>query len=338
MRSERFETPGYVRLDVDNECGSVEVVAGETAATEIELSSDRGGSELVEGTRISVRPAHGGSAVAVAVPHRKHRFLRGEDVRVTVRVPLGTELGVRTASADVDAAGVFGNVEVETASGDVDLDEGAEVRLRSASGNLRVGAAQSLNARSASGEVLAGRVAGRASMQTTSGGVRLGGADSEVKVETVSGTLTVDLAERGVTAKSVSGDVRVWCVADGDVVLQTVSGDASVGVAPGRAVEVDAQSLSGRLSSEIELDGAPSGLGGPAGRVRIKFNSVSGDLRLSRAAPPSPPTSRKAEDEPGRRAGAPAAPEAPTGPAPADAGLPAGPAGADPPPPPVAGA
>jgi hypothetical protein len=317
MRSERFDTPGYVELVVDNQCGAVEVTAIESTTTEIEVSSDHDGSDFVRSTRIEGRAARGGMHILVHVPHRKHRFLSSEDVRVSVRLPLAADLVVRAVTADVDAAGVFGKVDIDTASGDVDVDEGGEVRLKSASGNLSVGAAQALHARSASGDLLVGRLVDRSSMQTTSGNLRVGGAATEVRMETVSGSLAVDVAERGLSARSVSGDVRVSCVANGEVVVQTVSGDVEVGVAPRRSVEVDAQSLSGHLSSEIDLDGGPGVVGGePAGRVRVKFNSVSGDLRLVRAAEPEPARSAWAAVSPDDDQAPAAAPE----PAPVPAG------------------
>ena len=62
-----------------------------------------------------------------------------------------------------------------------------------------------------------------------------------------------------------------------------MSGDVTVGVPSGRGVAVDARSMSGELSSEIELDGERSAPGDGT-VVRVTAHSVSGDVEILRAA------------------------------------------------------
>ena len=82
------------------------------------------------------------------------------------------------------------------------------------------------------------------------------------------------------TSKSVSGDQRVT-VAEGKVALVSVSGDVEARVRPGSRVFVDANAVSGAVSSELELSGvAPNG-DGPL--VEIRARTVSGDVRIARA-------------------------------------------------------
>ena len=82
------------------------------------------------------------------------------------------------------------------------------------------------------------------------------------------------------TSKSVSGDQRVT-VAEGKVALVSVSGDLEARVRPGSRVFVDANAVSGDVSSELELSGAASNGEGPL--VEIRARSVSGDVRIARA-------------------------------------------------------
>jgi hypothetical protein len=288
MRNESFETAGHVRLEIDNESGTVDVTTGDATTTEVELTADPDAYELVERAIVECRPAADGHLVRVKVPKQHKLLRRSEPVRIVVTVPHGTDISTSTASADVDATGIFGRVDVETASGDVTVDEGGAVRMRTASGELSLGSAVTADLRSVSGAVVVGRVAGEARINGTSASLRLGEAGSHVTVETVSGGIEVDLARGGVSSKTVSGDVALRCVTQGDVVLSSVSGDAVVGIPPGRALEVDAKALSGRLRSDVDLDGTPAGApADPGARVRLRSNSVSGDLRIVRAEAPA---------------------------------------------------
>jgi hypothetical protein len=296
MKSERFETPGHVRVEVHNYAGSVDVTTADVTDTEVAVAADREPSELLDEVTIDCAPGPDGHVVRVLMPRRRRMFIFNERLRVSVVAPHGCDLQANTASANVDATGRFGRVQVETASGNVSVDEGSEVRLKSASGDLSLGRGTAVAVQTVTGDVVVGTAEDRATLSSTSGGIRLGAARSAAKVDTVSSTVDVDLVEDGITATSVSGDVRIGCVTSGDVNLKSVSGDAQVGVAAGRSVEVDAQSLSGRLISEVDLDSEPS-WNRPAGaaRVFVKSNSVSGDLRIVRVPEP-PATQRPAPD------------------------------------------
>lgn len=292
MRSERFDTPGKVRLEVDNQSGNVDVVTHDEPVTLIEVDADGGGSDLVDQATVAVTSVADGFEAQVRIPRARRRLLGiGQSVRVTVRLPHDSDLAVKTASADTEASGRYGRVAVETASGDVTVDEGFEVRIRTASGDVSVGAARDeVRVHSTSGDVMIGRTAGSATLSTTSGDLRVGTAGGRVKAESVSGDIGIDLVEDGAQVGTVSGDVRITCVAAGNVALQTVSGDAVIGIPSGRELEVDAQTLSGSLSSDFDLDSQPAragaGAGDPGPRVSVRATSVSGHVRLARALEP----------------------------------------------------
>lgn len=246
MRSERFDTPGPVSLSISLPAGEIEVDAVETAETTVDLEPlNEPGAEALE--RAAVRQSGPGGEIVVEIEEKRRVFLgRTPSIRATVRCPSGTRLRVRAVSADVRARGVFGDTNINTVSGDVDL---AEVE-----GNLAL--------RSVSGDAEVARVTG------------------ETTVQTVSGDLTVRQSRRAVTARSVSGDLELGSVHEGEVRVQSVSGDTRIGVAPGARVYIDAKSLSGDMRSELSLSDTPSGDGRP---LELHVKSVSGDVRIARA-------------------------------------------------------
>ena len=89
--------------------------------------------------------------------------------------------------------------------------------------------------------------------------------------------------------QTASGDVEVDSVREGDVDLQTASGDIEVGIKQGSKLWIDARSMSGDTSSELEIGDAPSDGEGPL--VEVRATAMSGDIsdqaRLGRCPSPS---------------------------------------------------
>ena len=106
---------------------------------------------------------------------------------------------------------------------------------------------------------------------------------SHADVTSISGDVTVTDARSGASVKSTSGDVTVRRAWSGSVRAATVSGDVVVGVPPGRGVSVDARSMSGDLSSEIDLGSSAASESSDGTVVKITAHSVSGDVEIQRA-------------------------------------------------------
>lgn len=263
MRRETFSTPGSVRLIVRVPSGRVDLEAGEGTETVVELEAD---PELEEEARIEMRPRGDGHEVTVVIEERWGFLKRGRnDVRLRVSLPAGTDLELSSASADVDARGQFGALEANTASGDVTFERLAgEAQVNSASGDVKLE-----------------RVEGRLTVNTASGDLEVGHVQGEGKVRAASGDVSIDEADTALKVQTASGDVEVGSVREGDVTLQTASGDIQVGVKRGSKVWIDARSMSGETTSDLEVGDTPPDGDGPL--VEIRATAMSGDVNVRRA-------------------------------------------------------
>jgi DUF4097 and DUF4098 domain-containing protein YvlB len=227
--------------------------AAEDVLDEVEISADAGSPDRPDAP---VR-------LRVLVPQR--RLFRSASFAVTVTTPPGARVRVSAMSADVDVRGAMGRVELTGASGDLTLGSSTEAHVRSASGDIRVDS-----------------VSGRATIASASGDVRIGSASGGVHGRTASGDIEVDECVGDMSLTTASGDLTVGLISGGSVKVTSVSGDATIGVVPGLRVWLDLSSVSGSMDSTLDGDAA-GGDEGPAD-LSITMRSVSGDLRVHRAA------------------------------------------------------
>jgi Toastrack DUF4097 len=281
MRSETFSTPGPVRLDLELPSGDIDIEAGETDETRIELeavSSNEQVQEMVATARIECMQRGDGHEVVVEVRTRHGvwiSFSRGPDIRLgspemrlRISCPKGAALDVKTKSADLKARGEYADVDVKTASGDVNVEQAAGADVKTASGDVHFD-----------------EVTGRLDVKSASGDVSVWKVASAASIQLVSGDVMIREAEDSVSANTVSGDQVLQAVLKGRIELRAISGDIVVGVRRGSRVFVDANTVSGSTSSEFELGDAPGAA--PAAEdaplVEVFAKTVSGDVRLTRA-------------------------------------------------------
>jgi DUF4097 and DUF4098 domain-containing protein YvlB len=252
MAEHRFHTPQPVDLLVSIPSGDVVVETAEVDETVIIVE---GSEKLVEqtfveqvGDRISVQ-YRGKQGFGITIEIGGFSIGSGEKLKVHAQIPHASAAELTTASADMNIDGTLRKLDTKSASGDL---------------------------------AMRGRVDGAATVKTVSGDVNLDEVGGDVTVNSVSGDVRIAEVRGSVRSKSVSGDVRVDRAGGPEATLQSVAGDIRLGVAAGTNVDVDANSVSGDLDSEVPLGSDGSGLGdGPTLVVRGK--TVSGDFRLVRA-------------------------------------------------------
>lgn len=250
MRTETFETPGKVKLEVNIPTGDVDIetVDGETTTVQLDIRGDDA-EELEREAQIELHRR--GDRYEVVVSAQKQRFgfnFRGREYNVRITAPHGADVEANLASADIEGRGRYGEVRVNSASGDVQFEE----------------------------------VGGQARVDTASGDVEMKSVDS-AKMNAASGDIQIDRTANGADVNTASGDIQLRAVVSGELKLNSASGDIQVGIASGSRLWVEAQSLSGETSSEIELEsGAPiDSDAGPL--VELKARTLSGDIDVRRA-------------------------------------------------------
>lgn len=267
---ETFATPGHVVLDLRIPDGEIEIETADTAETTVELTGPDE-DELLRIARIDTHERHGGYEVVVEVEDRytffggRLRFGRSEELRLDVRCPHGADVRVRTGSADTRGRGRFGDLTLESGSGDVSFDD----------------IAGEASVKAASGDVALREVGGPATVNTASGDVAIERVGGDTRVRSASGDVHVRDAGAGVSVNTASGDIQIDAVTEGAVTLQSASGDMHVGIRRGSRLWVDAKSMSGETSSELDVGDEPIDDEGPL--VELRATSMSGDVRVARA-------------------------------------------------------
>jgi DUF4097 and DUF4098 domain-containing protein YvlB len=290
MRQERFDTPGKVEVRVDNKLGDVRLRTHAEPTTEVELRANGPrADEILERVWVEQQDFDGNQSVIVEV-RSEAGFMqrRGDDVVVTVRLPEGASVDVQTISGSVTGEGNFGAARARTTSGDISLGSvDGDLVARSTSGDVTVvSVTGNAEVATMSGDVRCGALNRTGLLKTASGDVNVDSTHGPLTIETMSGDVTAGQLADGCDLKTVSGSQRVRQLVAGNAQFKTVSGDMTIAVARGTAVMIDAESLSGTLSSEIELssdepDGSSPDQGGPSAQLRAR--SVSGDVRIQRS-------------------------------------------------------
>jgi hypothetical protein len=249
--------------------GAVEIVAEDRLTTSVDIQPmSSNGAEAAQHTRVVLED----DTLLVQVPGADAwSWRRSPKLRIAVRVPAGSSVAGKTASADVRALGVFGDVRLDVASADIDLAEATgDVSLEAASGDLTVA-----------------RVGGSLRAKSSSGDLRIGDVTHDVNAESASGTIRMGAIGGSARAYTASGDVEVGSLHQGKADIRSASGDITVGVAAGSAVWMDVNTSSGKSITDLTARGDVPPADTPA-ELELRIRTASGDIRVHRAAPARP--------------------------------------------------
>jgi DUF4097 and DUF4098 domain-containing protein YvlB len=238
MRNETFDTPEPPELRINLPSGDVRVeTSAEATQTCVELSGPNEDDARIEQRR---------DQIVIEIERKKLFGFKG-DYHVVVTGPFGTRIDANFASADFEGNGRFGNVSIDTASGDVRLPN----------------------------------IDGRLEANTASGDVAVDFVGDDIRINSASGDVVIGEAEHDAKIRTASGDIVIRSAVRGKIDITSASGDAEVGIRPGSKVFIDASSMSGDMSSELEISDVPPQSDGPS--VDFRARTMSGDITIRRA-------------------------------------------------------
>jgi DUF4097 and DUF4098 domain-containing protein YvlB len=262
-----FQHAAPVTIALRAHSGSVEISAEPRDTIEVEVvpvDDNEAAREAASNTRVILED----ETLLVQVPGSEYwHWRRTPKLRITVKVPAGSALAGKSASADVHAAGVYSLVQLDAAS--------AAVRIEEITGDAQMVAA--------SGDLTVGRVGGALRIRSSSGRIQIGDVTGDVSAETASGGIAMRSGGGSLGAKSASGSIEVGMLRQGQARISTSSGDVQVGVAPGTGVWLDLNTASGRSTSDLARKGETPPADESAS-LELRVRTASGDIHVHRAA------------------------------------------------------
>ncbi len=257
-------TPVAIALRVYSGVVTLHAEDRDTVEVTVEAMDGKDSSrEAADKTRVVLE----GDGLHIEVPgNDSFIWRRSSKLAITARVPRGSSVSGKSASADVQAGGSWSGFTIDVASADVEIAE--------------VTGDASLNA--ASGDLSVGRVGGSLRIETTSGDLRVGDVTGDVSAKVASGDISIASIGGRLKASAASGDIEIRRLNQGRSEISSASGDVQVGIAPGAGIWLDLNTAAGRTTSDLTPQhDAPPATDGPT--IELRVRTASGDIHIHRA-------------------------------------------------------
>ncbi|WP_405412973.1 DUF4097 family beta strand repeat-containing protein [Streptomyces decoyicus] len=213
---QKFDTPAPISAVLDIPAGRVQFIAADRADTAVEVlpANASKGRDLKAAEQATVEYADG--ILRIGNSAKNQHFSPSGSIEVTVKLPAGSRVEAKAASAELRTVGRLGDVAFEGAYSQIKLDEAASVRLTAVDGDVEVG-----------------RLGGAAEISTARGDIWITEATGgRVVLRTQSGDITVGAAagvsaalDAGTGYGRISNALKNYGTADLDIRATTSHGD-----------------------------------------------------------------------------------------------------------------
>jgi DUF4097 and DUF4098 domain-containing protein YvlB len=208
-------------------------------------------------------------------------FTDGGAVDVSVQVPIGCAVQLRSGLGDLRCEGEFAAADLKTGMGTIRVDHCGAIQARTGTGDLVVeritGRAQLV---SSSGTVRVGEVDGDAVIKNGNGESVIGEVTGDLQINAANGAIVIGRAGAAVTARSANGSIRVDEVSRGQVDLHAAYGSVVVGVREDTAAWLDLTTKYGHVYNELTAAPDP---GTAASTAKVRVQNAYADITIRRA-------------------------------------------------------
>jgi DUF4097 and DUF4098 domain-containing protein YvlB len=213
---QKFDTPAPISAVLDIPAGRVQFIAADRADTTVEIRpADASKGRDVKAAE-QTKTGYSDGVLRIEAPAKNQYFGSTGAIEVTVKLPAGSRVQAKAASAEFRVVGRLGDVTFEGAYGQTKVDEAASARITAVAGDVSVG-----------------RLTGAAEISTTKGDIRVAEAVRDtVVLRTQAGAISVGAApgvSAALDASTASGRISNGLKNDGaaqlDIHATTSYGD-----------------------------------------------------------------------------------------------------------------
>jgi len=278
-----FETPEPIAVTVDIPVRSdIEVVASDRADTvvTIEPRSESRGLDVRAAEQAVVDLTDGRLTVRLQHWRLANWLTDGGAVDVTVEVPIGCSVDLRSGMGDLRCRGEFAAADLRSGMGAIRIDHCGPLQAKTGTGDVAVERVTGLATLSTgTGTLRVGQVEGDAVLRNGNGHTLVGEVSGDLKANAANGDIVVERAGDVLTAKAANGGIRVAEAGHGRITLQAAYGAVEVGVPEGTAAWLELDTKYGRVRNELAA--APDA-GDAGSTVEIRARNAYSDITIRR--------------------------------------------------------
>ncbi len=269
-----FDVGDATRLSVESQSGTVAVRGDGGRSVRVEVvarlwaEDDAEADDQAELIRRSIQ--HEGDKVTIKTPAllrpRPFLFFGHSRPRVDYQITVPTK-----TQAKIDSRS--GSIEVEAIAG--------PLRIASRSGKVIVSDVTSdVEVRSRSGSIQAESIGGSLHVESRSGSMRIKSCRGDASLESRSGSVTIEDIGGRLKAGIRSGSFKYDGAVHGSFDIGVTSGSVRLALDPDSRFFLDAEAISGSVTSDLRLRDNGSGVRPPKNAPKVRIRTVSGSIHI----------------------------------------------------------
>ena len=251
---------GTLSMNVDR--GSIKIVTAKGDKVEIEVvrelkrASAEKAREAFDQHKIDF--AQDGDTIRIEADNNGgfKSLFNNMQVEYTVTVPAKFNVELRTAGGNIAVDDLDGQAKVQTSGGNLDFGViTGEIDARTSGGNIKIkGGGKNVKVQTTGGSVAIGNVDGDLAVKSSGGNLTLEHIKGAIEAQTTGGSIKIASAGGPIKAASSGGNVSAELTdqASGECTLKTTGGSIKVAVPEKIAVDLNASTSGGEVTSDFD--------------------------------------------------------------------------------------